>query len=223
MACTQLPRALRALTARVPFRRPLRRPSCFPCSASLRAGAAHGPSCCPPRLPTRFSLCGSGRCAAWALPFPLPGGFVPSLRSCSSPPFRCAVLVRRHLFPFPLRVMLLAGLRPGPGGPSLVLLVHRCCRLRRAVRCPARFSCWFTECYSLSGAAPLPLLLRRRCFAGVPSFHLVVVMLLLGAAPLCFSILCPAWFHDVFDGASPRAGGPSLDDCSCGDCACGGR
>lgn len=103
------------------------------------------------------------------LAFPAPRGL--RLR-CAPPasPFRCAVLVPYvTCFSFRCASCFSAGLRPGPGGPSSSLLVHRWCRLRRAVWCPACFSSWFTDRCSLSGAAPLPLLLRRRCFAGVPS------------------------------------------------------
>jgi hypothetical protein len=79
------------------------------------------------------------RFAARPGPCPSRSPVSPSLRFLR-PRFAALSWFLRHLFFFPLRVVFLSGLRPGPCGPSLVLLVLLWCRLRRAVRCPACFS-----------------------------------------------------------------------------------
>ncbi len=143
---------------------------------------------------------------------------------CAPPPspFRCAVPVSAS------PVVLSAGRRvflrasPWAGWSLRGVLSRRWWRLRRAVRCPARFACWSTVRFSLSGAAPRPLHLRR---SASPASDLFI------ASSECFSGGCaprlsarlPLWFTMRFPGLRPGALVVPRRSCSGVVCACGGR
>jgi hypothetical protein len=89
------------------------------------------------------------------------------------------------------------GLRPGRCCSSVWSLFHLGVRLRRAVWCPAWCSSWFTDRCSCQGLRPFRLLLRSSCLRR-PFLRLRCLDVSRGAAPLCFSIRCPAWSSMCF-------------------------